>query len=729
MKNKHLIILKVICLFVFFFCIHQPFVFAKELIEVTAVEMTDSTDTIDINDITVEDNKIVTSINFQQLQDYVTYEITIKNNSDKDYEIQSFINPMEKYISIKSQSIGLKIPKGKSQKIDMSLIYDDELQNEDSFVYENKSIEIVLSEKSFFNPKTSRYSILILFILFFLPIMIFAIRKKKYIMLLVMLLTPTIVLAETSINVIIPIQFNNIVVTGRYLDYTISFYDGEEVADTSTITYGESLNNLPVLQKDGYTFDGWYDENNHQVEGIHSIKEDVSLYAKFTPIVYSITYVLNGGTVSSANPTSYTVEDEFVLKNPTKSGYSFSGWREGSDTTLQTSVTIYKGTTGNKTYTAVFSTVASVPYTVIHRQMNLNGNYQEKERETLYGTPNTSVSPQPKTYIGFTSPEAQTKTINSNGSTTFTYDYERNKYTLYYSNTSRVNSTSTRPGTYYYETSITISCVSSYSYEEGFDTIMCRFDELVSNNSSVLSFSSPYTFTLTGNMTVSCLYECINTGCLSGDMEVEVYDKKKKKKKKKKLKDVNFDDLILCWNFDTGEFEYIEASFILKPTIAYKHVLLHFSDGSVLDVIGEHRMFNLDQNMFTHALSNEETPIGTKTINSKGEIIELLSKEEVHSPVTVCTVVTRKNLNIYTNGILTSITAMSNLYPIQNMKYIKEERNDIFESDLGVDEYVFKELRFNEVPKNLKGDIEKTKYYLKQVADVAISDDYMRNTK
>ena len=72
---------------------------------------------------------------------------------------------------------------------------------------------------------------------------------------------------------------------------------------------------------------------------------------------------------------------------------------------------------------------------------------------------------------------------------------------------------------------------------------------------------------------------------------------------------------------------------------------------------------------------------------------------------------------------------MSNLYPIQNMKYIKEERNDIFESDLGVDEYVFKELRFNEVPKNLKGDIEKTKYYLKQVADVAISDDYMRNTK
>lgn len=45
------------------------------------------------------------------------------------------------------------------------------------------------------------------------------------------------------------------------------------------------------------------------------------------PEVYSITYDLDGGTLSAPNPDSYSSESsETLLKNPTKPGYKFVGW-------------------------------------------------------------------------------------------------------------------------------------------------------------------------------------------------------------------------------------------------------------------------------------------------------------------------------------------------------------------------------------------------------------------
>lgn len=47
---------------------------------------------------------------------------------------------------------------------------------------------------------------------------------------------------------------------------------------------------------------------------------------------YSITYNLNGGTLASANPSSYNVNTPtFVLNTPTKSGYRFVGWSGGKN--------------------------------------------------------------------------------------------------------------------------------------------------------------------------------------------------------------------------------------------------------------------------------------------------------------------------------------------------------------------------------------------------------------
>ena len=85
-----------------------------------------------------------------------------------------------------------------------------------------------------------------------------------------------------------------------------------------------------------------------------SVPEVVTtLTAQWTVHPYTITYDLAGGT-AEGNPNTYTIETvAFTLKNPTKSGYTFTGWSgTGLDGENNMTVTIEKGSTGNRTYTA-----------------------------------------------------------------------------------------------------------------------------------------------------------------------------------------------------------------------------------------------------------------------------------------------------------------------------------------------------------------------------------------
>ena len=74
-----------------------------------------------------------------------------------------------------------------------------------------------------------------------------------------------------------------------------------------------------------------------------------------TPVieVYTIEYVLNGGTNASSNPASYTSSAmDIVLAAPTRKNYIFLGWTYGDVNVPTTEVTIPSGSTGNLTFTA-----------------------------------------------------------------------------------------------------------------------------------------------------------------------------------------------------------------------------------------------------------------------------------------------------------------------------------------------------------------------------------------
>ena len=201
--------------------------------------------------------------------------------------------------------------------------------------------------------------------------------------------------------------------------------------------------------------------------------------------------------------------------------------------------------------------------------------------------------------------------------------------------------------------------------------------------------------------------------CLTGEIEIEVYDKKKKKKKKKKLKDIAYDDLILVWNFYKGCLEYTEPLWIMKENSSSSYYHLLFSDGSYLDIIGDHKLFNVENNRFISAGNQDEFRIGEHTINSNGEIIELISREEVNRNVISYNVITKKYLNMFANGILTSCI-FSNINDIHEMKYVKNNNDKLTSDDLSeIDEEYINNMNLKEVSVDFKGDKKSTIKYVK----------------
>lgn len=128
---------------------------------------------------------------------------------------------------------------------------------------------------------------------------------------------------------------------------------------------------LPSPKREGYRFDGWFTEKTggNKVTGAEVITKDATYYGHWTAISYHISYDLSGGVLDGENPSSYTVEDSFTLKNPTKDGYIFAGWKQNESADIQKNVTIEKGTTGDLTFLAVFEKDNSY----IEIQYNLDG--------------------------------------------------------------------------------------------------------------------------------------------------------------------------------------------------------------------------------------------------------------------------------------------------------------------------------------------------------------------
>ena len=140
--------------------------------------------------------------------------------------------------------------------------------------------------------------------------------------------------------------------------YTVTFNPngGQMINTVMKVNYNSLYGILPNISRVGYTFEGWYYQNELVTEDTVMQKNfNHELKAKWKVINYSISYQLNGGSVGGLI-TSYNIEtNTFTLPIPTKKGYTFNGWVGTDLSSPNKNVSINQGSIGNRNYEANWS--------------------------------------------------------------------------------------------------------------------------------------------------------------------------------------------------------------------------------------------------------------------------------------------------------------------------------------------------------------------------------------
>ena len=129
------------------------------------------------------------------------------------------------------------------------------------------------------------------------------------------------------------------------VSYTLTYKIDGEVYKNSTVTYGSTITQEAAPKKEGYTFSGW-----SEIPKTMPAK-DVVITGSFTINKYKLTYMVDGVKYKSYEinyATAITPEAE-----PTKEGYTFSGWSEIPEKMPAKDVTV-TGTFAVNSYTLTY---------------------------------------------------------------------------------------------------------------------------------------------------------------------------------------------------------------------------------------------------------------------------------------------------------------------------------------------------------------------------------------
>ena len=105
----------------------------------------------------------------------------------------------------------------------------------------------------------------------------------------------------------------------------------------------------------GFDFDSW--SGDFTTENFVMPANNATMTANAKPIVYNITYESNGGSFATANPASYDITSATIeINNPTRLGYSFTGWTGTGLDAASMTLKIPQGSIEDRTYTANWAT-------------------------------------------------------------------------------------------------------------------------------------------------------------------------------------------------------------------------------------------------------------------------------------------------------------------------------------------------------------------------------------
>ena len=210
---------------------------------------------------------------------------------------------------------------------------------------------------------------------------------------------------------------------------------------TSSVTGEGTYQSGTVVQlsgeptRTGYRFVGWRDSTgqtrNHSSN--FTVIQNSVLTAQWTPIPITITYAMNSGTSTRPTQSDLNYLNTFsVAKTPTRAGYTFDGWSDGTQTYAEDQ--IYVVGTSNITLTAQWTAIS---YTVTY---DLGGGQLDtvptQANRTIGQTFTTSTSTPTKLASAFSKWSDGTNAYDANslyamgaGNVTLTAQFIQNGYT------------------------------------------------------------------------------------------------------------------------------------------------------------------------------------------------------------------------------------------------------------------------------------------------------------
>lgn len=121
----------------------------------------------------------------------------------------------------------------------------------------------------------------------------------------------------------------NLVAKWDINQYTVKFVSDYGSFADQTIEYGKLIetDKLTIPEVEGYTFDGWYADENRTIEFDFTkpITSNTTVYAKWTANDYEVSFITEHGDA----PTSQNVKYNGTANDPgklTAEGYTFIGW-------------------------------------------------------------------------------------------------------------------------------------------------------------------------------------------------------------------------------------------------------------------------------------------------------------------------------------------------------------------------------------------------------------------
>ena len=212
--------------------------------------------------------------------------------------------------------------------------------------------------------------------------------------------------------------------------YTVTYINEESEYHKEELTYGSKHEKIEDPFKTGYTFTGWYNENEEKVEYPITVTKNITLHSKYEINKYTITF--NDEDRITTKEVNYNAKVEPVI-NQGKTGYTFKYWsieKGGEEYNFNTPVT---------EDTTLYAVYEINKYTITY----INEGSEYHKEELTYGSKHEKIEDPFKTGYTFTgwyneNEEKVEYPITVTKNITLHSKYEINKYTITFNDEDRI---------------------------------------------------------------------------------------------------------------------------------------------------------------------------------------------------------------------------------------------------------------------------------------------------